>query len=97
MPDAAAGILGDIPMLDPDSVAVASWAVIRVGGDIADGVDVLEPFYKEEFVCAERAVLFEGDERVRFEEFGGRGNADAEDDKVCGEGGSVFEQHGTDS
>ncbi len=44
MPDAAAGILGDIPMLDPDVVAVASWAVIRVGGDVADGVDVLEPF-----------------------------------------------------
>lgn len=97
MPDAAAGILGDIPMLDPDVVAVASWAVIRVGGDVADGVDVLEPFNKKKFVCAERAVLFEGDERVGFEEFGCRGNADAEDDKVCGEGGSVFESHGTDS
>lgn len=44
MPDAAAGVLGDIPVLDSDVVAVASWAVVRVGGDIADGVDVLEPF-----------------------------------------------------
>lgn len=44
MPDAAAGVLGDIPVLDSDVFAVASWAVVRVGGDVADGVDVLEPF-----------------------------------------------------
>lgn len=97
MPDAAAGILGDIPVLDPNVLAVASWAVVRVGGDIANGVDVLEPFNQKKLVCAERAVFFEGDEGVGFEEFGGRGDADAENDKVCGEGGSVFESHGTDS
>lgn len=44
MPDAAAGVLGDIPVLDSDGLAVASWAVVRIGSDVADGVDVLEPF-----------------------------------------------------
>lgn len=53
MPDAATGVLGDVPVLDSDVVTVASWAVVRVGGDVADGVDVLEAFDKEELVCAE--------------------------------------------
>lgn len=59
MSDAAAGVLGDVPVLDSDVVTVASWAVVRVGGDVADGVDVLEAFDQEELVCAERAVFFE--------------------------------------
>lgn len=44
MPDAAPSILGDVPVLDSDVLTVTSWAVVRVGGDVADGVDVLEAF-----------------------------------------------------
>ena len=82
--DGAAGVLRDVPVLDAGRGAVAAGAVVRVCGDVADGVDVREGGDLEGFGGAEGAV---GEEvEGAFEEIGGGADADAEDDEVGFEG-----------
>ena len=94
--DAAAGVLRNVPVLDACGIAVASRAVVGVGGNVADSVDVGEVVDGERLVCSEGAVFFQRYGFIVLEEVCGWRNADAEDDEVGGEGGAVFEFDGAD-
>ena len=94
--DGAAGVLSDVPVFDADGFAGAVGAMVRIGGDVADGEDVGFVEDLEAFVDAEGAILFKGDGWVVFQVGGFGGDANAEDDEVGGEGGAVFELDGAD-
>ena len=96
MADAAARVLRHVPMLDAGEGAVAARAVVRVRGDVADGVDVRVVREAEGLVGAEGAVFFKRDGRVGMQIAGGGGDADAEDDEVGGKVGAVFQVDGAD-
>ncbi len=84
-------------MLDAGRGAVAAGAVVGVGGDVADAVDVVQAGDLEGLVGAEGAVLFErGRAFGGLEEVGGGGDADAEDDEVGVKDGAVFEVDSAD-
>lgn len=93
--NAAARVLGHVPVLDAGWGAGAAGAVIGVGGNVADGVDVWEVRNAKRFIRAEGAIFFQGDGGIRFEKFRCRGDADTQDDEVCGERSAVFKVHGT--
>ena len=94
--DAAAGVLGHVPVLNAGEGTVTARAVVGVGGYVADGVDVAEAFHCEGFVALEGAVFFEGEVFTGLKEGGCRADADAEDDEVGGEDGAVFQVDGAD-
>ena len=83
-------------MLDAGEAAGGARAVVRVCGDVADGVDVAEALDGEGLVRLEGSVLFEADGRVVLEEIRGGRDADAEDDEVGFEGGAVLQLDGAD-
>lgn len=90
--DGAAGILRHVPMLDAHV-----GALVGVGCDVADGVDVGLAEDGKVLVDAEGAVLFHADVGLVLEELCRGLDADALDDNVGGEFLSALEVDGADA
>lgn len=93
---AAARVLRHVPMLDPNGLAVAARAVVRIGRNVTDGVYVGMREHLEVFIGSERSVLFEGDGRVGFEKGSCGFYPNAQDHEISREGSAVLELDGTD-